>query len=448
MFKIKTGADGNSRYKARLVAQGYSQRYGIDYEETFSPTIPHSVIRLLFALSCKLNWIAYHLDVQTAFLNGDLTETVYLQQPEHFKVKGSEIKVCQLKKAIYGLKQVSRAWNLKANSILNDLDFKKCPHEPCLFTKKINGALVVLALYVDDFFLFSDSVKAADLVASMLEEKVSIRNLGEIREYLGIRVRRSGNCIMLDQSTYIERVIERFNYQNCKPVSSPMERTYLGLSHDPHTGNVLPYQQLIGALMYIAICTRPDIMFTVSLSQFNNNFIKSHWSAACRVLRYLQGTKLNCLTFKRDHQDIQLFCDADWGNAIDRKSYSGVVSVFQGAAIFWRSKKQQSQALSSTEAEYISLCEGAKEAKFSSNLLEFLVGRKGPISICCDNQGARLISLNESSGSRLKHVDIQYHFTRTMVQENVVKITYLNTSEMPADILTKPLPTPKHNFCK
>ncbi|KAJ1524600.1 hypothetical protein ONE63_011085 [Megalurothrips usitatus] len=293
VFKLKKRADGSTRFKARLVAQGFSQKHGIDYEETFSPTIPHSTLK-----KCIYN------------------------NPEGFVVEGREPQVGKLKKAIYGLKQALRAWHVKANQILQELGFKKCPYEPCLFVKAVNGKLVIVGVYVDDLLLFADCIQAAESVITSLEQTISIRNLGEISEYLGIRVQRKDGAIMLDQSLYLERVLQRFQHQDCNPVSTPME----------------------------------------------------------------PGAKLSTPSVSQVHE---LPCREPIGSLM-----------------------------------------------------------KGPIDVYCDNQGARLIASNDSSGSRFKHVEIQYHLTRTQVANKIIKIHHIGTREMPADILTKALPASRHNFCK
>lgn len=450
VFKLKKGADGSVRHKARLVAKGFSQKYGIDYKETFSPTIPHETIRLLFALSANHDWHFFHLDVQTAFLNGDLAEDVYLQQPDGFIVQGEERKVCKLRKAIYGLKQASRAWNEKAISILQDLGFKICPYEPCLFTKVVNGKILILALYVDDFLLFAECPNQAKSVIQGLQQRIQIRNLGVISEYLGIRVRKIGRSIYLDQSAYAKEVIRRFNFEDCNAVSIPIDPS-VRLSKPPksNTNPKVPFRELIGSLMYLAICTRPDLMFVVSyLSQFNSSYTNKHWGVARNVLKYLAGTVNNCLVYSKSKEDFKIYCDSSWGNSFDRRSFSGMASVFANGAIYWRSKKQGSVALSTTEAEYVALCLGARHAKCFSKLLSYLVNRKAIIPVFCDNRGAMLIASDESSGNRLKHVDLKYHFTKRMVKKKICKILPVGTKEMPADIFTKALPKPAFNYCK
>lgn len=450
VFKLKRSADGTVRHKARLVAQGFSQKSGVDYFETYSPTIPHSVIRLLFALSAKFDWKFYHLDVQTAFLNGDLLENVYLQQPEGYILEEQKLLVCHLRKALYGLKQASRAWNIKANKILTELGFEKSPYEPCLFFQLIDNKPVILVLYVDDFLLFVQCELAAQLIISRLEAMISIRNLGPISEYLGIRVKRVGDSICLDQSTYIQTVLQRFHHEDCKPAPAPMEHGLKLSKLASDASPAVPYRELVGSLMYVAICTRPDIMFALSyLSQFNSCFDQSHWVAAQRVLKYLKGSIDCSIRYSKDDDDIKIFCDADWGSNFDRRSFSGIVSILSKGPVFWQAKKQSVQALSSTEAEYVSLCEGAREAFYVYNLLSYLVNRVSiPVPMYCDNQSAIFIANDQSSQSKFKHVDVKWHYVRSMVEDNYIVINYVPTNEMPADILTKSLPVGNFRKCK
>lgn len=239
----------------------------------------------------------------------------------------------------------------------------------------------------------------------------------------------------------------KFNMQNCKPVSAPMEPN-LKLEKGQGKNTNLPYQQLIGSLMYLAVLTRPDISYCVSyLSQFNDCFDEIHWKSAKRVLRYLKCTKSKGLLFKKsDTIRLEGFADADWAsNVIDRKSYSGYCFKLSGAVVSWESRKQCSVSLSSTEAEYIALSEASKEAIYLYNLLGELIGTYDCITLYNDNQSAQKLCLNPTFHKRTKHIDVRYHFIRETISNNIVSIEYLSSNDMPADVLTKGLNSVKHN---
>lgn len=202
VFKVKRGIDGEIiRYRARLVAKGFIQKYGINFSETFAPVVRHSSIRLLFALAAQKNLTIDHLDVQTAFLYGDLEEQIYLSQPEGFIKESNENKVYLLKKAIYGLKQSSYTWNKKAKSVLIKLGHKQCKHEPCVFIKIRNKSIIIVALYVDDFFIFYNDLFAVNNLKETLHTNFKIKDLGELAYALGMKIEREMGWIKIKSKT-------------------------------------------------------------------------------------------------------------------------------------------------------------------------------------------------------------------------------------------------------
>lgn len=452
VFKKKVSDTGEVKYRARLVAKGCVQKAGIDYGEVFAPVVRHSTLRLLVSLAVQLDLKIIHLDVKTAFLNGFLEQPVYMKQPEGFVIKNSENKVYKLKKAVYGLKQSSRAWNARVNEVLSNLGYNKSKYEYCLFVKKNGNSLTMVALYVDDFFVFSNDCKEIECLKSKLGLEFNIKDLGEAKQCLGVNISRDNkkNAIYLDQEDYIDQVLKNFGMDNCKIVSTPIECKAEKIGNIDADLSNLPYQKLIGSLMYLAVLTRPDITFAINyLSQFNNCYSEYHWQCAKRILRYLKGTKHFKLCFSKDNVNdcnLEGFVDSDWANDSDRKSYTGYVFKLSGGPISWQSSKQNSTALSSTEAEYIGLCEASKEAVYLKNLLNELVGFDKPVTIFNDNQSAHKLATNPVFHKRSKHIDVKYHFVRECVSNNVVNIKYQQTNEMVADILTKGLPRIKHSY--
>lgn len=453
VFKTKLNSDNSITYRARLVAKGFSQRQGIDFYETFSPVVKHSTLRLLFALSVKYDFDIVHLDVVTAFLNGKLEEEVFMEIPEYFdsKFRNDHRNVLKLNRAIYGLKQSARVWYKEVETVLLVLNYKKCDSEPCLFIKHADSSITIIAVYVDDFFIFSNSNDEIIFVKEHLSKNFKIKDLGQVKQCLGMRVRINENKseILLDQEQYISQVLERFNMNDCKSVSTPMVKNVsLDKTNSEDCQSELPYQQLLGSLMYISVLTRPDITFAVNyLSQFNNCFTEEHWKSAKRILRYLQGTKGYSLAFKRDNSKLIGYVDADFANdPIDRRSYTGFVFKMSGGAVSWECNKQKTVALSSTEAEYMAITEASKEAIHLRSLLLEIIGEKLCIDVFNDSQSAQKIALNPISHKRTKHIDVRHHFIREVISKNYIKLRYLSTDEMLADILTKSLCSVKH--CK
>lgn len=462
IFKIKRDAEGKIlRYKARLVAKGFTQKYGEDFTETFSPVVRHSAIRLLLAIAVQMDLDIDHLDVQTAFLNGDLEETIYMIQPEGFVIHGNENKVYKLNKAVYGLKQASRAWYQKVKDVLIGMKYVQCVHERCIFLKNIGKSIIVIALYVDDFFIFYNDMKLANELKSSLKIHFKVKDLGAIAYILGIKIERdrTKGFIKLSQESYINQILERFGMIDCKPVKTPLETKFKLVDAGKCNADRVPFQELIGSLMYLSVTTRPDISFAVSfLSQYNNCYTIEHWEAAKRVLRYLQGTKAICLILSKCSVKacLQGFADADWANDVDRRSYTGYVFKYGDNIVSWGCYKQTCVALSSTEAEYIALSEACRESVSLRALLAELVGGVDCVTLCNsnkeidlynDNQSAQKLAVNAVYHKRTKHIDVKYHYVRELLEQKLVVLKYLPTEHMVADIFTKSLPVFKHNYC-
>lgn len=453
VFKIKKDSDGKvTKYKARLVAKGFTQVRGIDYGETYSPVVRSSTLRMLFSLAVEYNWFIDQWDVTTAFLYGKIKEDIYMRQPKGAVTSGQETKVCKLQRSLYGLKQASNAWFNELDKEMLALGFIQSKQEPCLYQKhlKHNKRLVVV-IYVDDIFVFGNCEREKQKLKSGLLEKFKVKDLGAARHVLGMRLRRDKDVIYLDQEQFILNVINDFNMIDAKPVNTPMEvGIKLEKSVDSHCN--LPYQSLIGCLNYLACNTRPDIAHAVSvLSQFNSCYDETHFKCAKRVLRYLKGTSNLCLTFRKSGDlDLRGYVDADWGGALDRKSFTGLIFKLGINVITWESRKQATVSLSSTEAEYVGLSQAAKEALYLRSLLDSLlttVDDNKAVVIYNDNQSAHKIATNKMMHNRTKHIDIKYHFIRECALSNKVEIRYMQTDKMIADILTKSVHGPKlRNF--
>lgn len=334
--------------------------------------------------------------------------------------------------------------------MLLELNYQRSKYEPCLYTKKENNLITIITVYVDDFFIFSNNENETNFVKRELSSKFKIKDLGRIKECLGMQVTydQKGNVITLSQKNYIVQLLEKFNMLDAKTVKTPMDAK-LNLDENDTDENVraqYPYQKLIGCLMYLSVLTRPDISHSVSfLSQFNNTYNESYWKIAKRVLRYLKGTMNYCLRFSKDDSEIQGFVDADWASStIDRRSYTGYAFKLSGSVVSWESSKQKTVALSSTEAEYMAISEAAKEAIYLRGLLLELTGNATNITLFNDNQSALNLSVNPVYHKRSKHIDVRHHFIREIISDNLVNVDYLPTDIMPADVLTKSLGSEKH----
>jgi transposase InsO family protein len=440
IFKTKRDNDGKIiRFKARLVAKGFIQKFGVDYEETYSPVVRYTSIRFLTALAVRNRMKIHQMDAVTAFLQGDVDKEIFIRQPQGFD-DGSG-RVCKLKRAIYGLKQSGRMWNIKLDSILKKLGFTSCLMDPCIYYTKNHS--VIIAVYVDDILFFYKEAEKFNVIKELLQDHCKMKDLGEAKGCVGIRIIQSEGEISLDQSAYIGEIINRFGMNECKPVGNPCN-TNLKLSNsiegEDVTGNV-PYQQAIGALLFVAQATRPDIAFAVNnASRFNNKHNTQHWGAVKRIFRYLQKTKNYKMSFRNHEKDLEGYSDADFGSDPDtRKSMSGYVFVFCNAAVSWRASKQQIVSLSSTEAEYIALVECIQEAIWLKQLIGELNVSLKSFVINCDNTSTINLAKNSQYSVRSKHIDIRYRFIKQKIEQEVIDIKYINTNFNIADVFTKPV---------
>lgn len=465
--------------KARLVAKGYSQRYGIDYHQTFAPVARLDTLRLMLAISVQYGLKLRQFDVVTAYLNGTLNEEVYMQVPSMIDqvlmsivnkgIAMSEVysrakkmlnqlrngaNVCKLKKALYGLRQAGRQWYTILNDKLTKMNLKPTVNEPCLFfnNHRNKDEILFVLIYVDDILIASNCENSVMNVKCELEKCFELKDIGVARYCLGLEINQCKDMIVLSQTGYALGLIKEFGMENCNPVSTPSE---ISPRHDIKEDNDslnddYPYRKIIGALMYLSVATRPDISNTISrLAQFVNNPRKHHWLAAKRVLRYLAGTVNLGLVYKKNNKSLIGYADSDWGGCnITRCSYTGYAFILNDAAIVWKSQKQCTVALSSTEAEYVSMSEATKEAIYLKSLLDELdMDEYANVIINVDNQSAQSLANNPMFHARTKHIDIKYHFIRDAVCNKLIHLKHVSSEEMIADVLTKPLVRVNHEKC-
>ena len=444
IFKRKTNEFGEiSRYKARLVARGFSQQYGVDYHETFAPVVRLNTFRSLIALAVHKNMVVHQMDVKTAFLNGDLNETVYMKQPPGMEEQGKENWVCKLNRSIYGLKQSSRQWNIKFKEVLEELGFTQSMKDTCLYFKK--DPLVFISIYVDDTVIAAESLAAVEDVKKQLAENFEMCDIGRLRQILGMKIDHGDNGeISLSQENYIRTLLKRFKLEDMKIYSTPSEHCVTLRKHgEGETSELVNqqlYQSMVGGLMYCAIQTRPDIQYAVNIAaRFCSKPNKHHMTAVKRIFGYLKGTVDFELKYEHCEEGFCGYSDADFARDIDdRKSTTGYMFKLSGGAISWYSGKQKSVSVSTANAEYIALGEAAREGLFFKQLFAEM-GVEIDIEIFEDNQAAIAIAKNPVYYSKQKHIDVQYHFIRELVQSKQIKLTYCPTETMTADLFTKPL---------
>lgn len=454
IFKTKYRADGEiQKYKARIVAKGYSQEQGVDYDEVFSPVARIETVRMLLALAAHRRWKVYHLDVKSAFLNGDIHEDVYVEQPRGFEVCGEEHKVYKLRKALYGLKQAPRSWYSKIDSHFLDWGFQRSSNEHTLYCKTNQaGDTLVVCIYVDDIVFMSSSHSMLKEFKDDMMKNFEMSDLGAMSYFLGLEVRQDQLGIHISQKKYTEDLLKCYHMQGCKAAPTPLSENIKVQAEDGSgEADSKSYRSLVGKLMYLTH-TRPDIVFAVNLlTRYMHKPSKNHYSLAKRVLRYLSGTLNHGIWYKRlDSIKLEEFTDSDWGGCVeDRKSTSGVVFNIGSGAISWMTKKQDITALSSTEAEYVALCAGLCQGIWLKRLL-FDCGfvQSDPFVVWCDNKSCITIAKNPTQHGRTKHIDVKFHFIRDQVSQGVLELKYCSTDNQLADVFTKPLSVKKHVYMR
>ena len=386
IYKIKDGASPTEgvKYKSRVVARGFSQREGVDYNEIFSPVVRHTSIRVLLALVAHQDLELEQLDVKTAFLHGELEEEIYMTQPDGFRVPGKEDYVCKLRKSLYGLKQSPRQWYKRFDSYMIKLGYIKSPYDCCVYMRKLkDDTFIYLVLYVDDMLIAAEKMCDIKKLKELLSSEFEMKDLGAAKKILGMEIfrDREKKKLFLSQKTYINKVLTRFEMSSCKPISIPcasnLHLTMYEVQYEEETEYMsrVPYASAVGSLMYAMVCTRPDLAHAVNVvSRFMGQPGKEHWTAVKRIFRYLKGTSDVGLIYGCDNPRlVTCYSDSDYAGDVDsRRSMTGYVFTLDGSVVSWKATLQSTVTLSTTEAEYMALTEAAKEGIWLRGLVNDL----------------------------------------------------------------------------
>nr|GEW64990.1 zinc finger, CCHC-type [Tanacetum cinerariifolium] len=337
---------GIDKLKARLVIQGFRRKEGINYLDTYALIARITIIRLLLALAAIHNLVIHQMDVKTTFLNGDLDEEVYTKQPEGFVMLGNEHKVCKLVKSLYRLKQAPKQWHQKFNEVVLSSGFHLNQSDKCVYRNFDNfGEGVIICLYVDDMLIFRTDQNHVDKTKKFLSSRFSMKDMGEVDVILGIKIKRENKRIVITQSHYIEKILKKFNREDCSTVSTsmnPVEKL------KPNTGilvDQLEYSRAIGYFMYAMTSTRSNIAYVVGRLNYGLSYVG--------YPSVLEG-----------------YSDASWINHVEDSSFtSGWVLLLGGGAISWDSKKQTCITSSTIESKFVALAAAGKEAEWLRNVI-------------------------------------------------------------------------------
>ncbi|GJV88559.1 retrovirus-related pol polyprotein from transposon TNT 1-94 [Tanacetum coccineum] len=444
IYKVKTDESGGVlKNKARLVAQGFRQEEGIDFEESFAPVARIEAIHIFVAYAAHKNMIIYQMDIKTDFLNGELKEEVYVSQPEGFVDQDNPSHVYKLKKALYGLKQAPRAWYDMLSSFLISQQFSKGAVDPTLFTRHAGNDILLVQIYVDDIIFASTNTAMCDEFANQMTNKFKMSMMGKMSFFLGLQISQSPRGIFINQSKYASEIVKKYGLHTTDYVDTPMiENKKLDEDLQGKPVNATLYRGMIGSLMYLT-SSRPNLNYVFCLcARYQAKPTEKHLQAVKRIFRYLNKTINMGLWYSKD-TDMSLiaYADADHAGCQDtRHSTSGSDQFLGEKLVRWSLKKKKSNAISSTEAEYIALSGCCPQILWMRSQLTDYGFKFNKIPLYCDNKSAIALCCSNVQHSRAKHIDICYHFIKEQVENGIVELYFVRTEYQLANIFTKLLP--------
>ena len=381
---------------------------------------------------------------------------MYVEQP-HGYAQGDGRLVCKLKKALYGLRQAPRAWFLTLKSKLEAMGLVACESDPCLYVRRHeDGSITAVAAWVDDMLIAAPNLSCVDDVKQHLASEFKFRDLGEASYFIGMELTRdrAARTLHISQRQYVIDMLQRFSMQDANAVDVPMAAdTKLHKAADgeePLDTTRYPYRELIGTLLFLSVCTSPDIACVVNkLTRYMSVPTIKHWEAAKKLLRYVGGTKDLGLTYGGGMEEPLGYCDADHNGDTDTlRSTTGFVFLYNGAAISWMSRLQPTVAKSTLEAEYMAVNSAACEAVWLAKLFGYVGIKVGTCKMYGDNQGALAAIRNPCASPKTKHIATMHHFARERLYRGEISYEYVETKRNVADIYTKPLDKIKFEYCR
>jgi hypothetical protein len=424
------------------VAKGYSQLESLYFDETYAPVARLESIRILLAYATYHGFKLYQMDVKSAFLNGPIKEEVYVDQPPGFEDSEYPNHVYKLSKALYGLKQAPRAWYECLRDFLITNGFKVGKADPTLFTKTIAKDLFICQIYVDDITFGSTNKSTYEEFSRIMIQKFEMSMMGELKYFLGFQTKQLQEGTFISQTKYIQDILKKFGMKNDKSIKTPTGTNgHLDLDTGSKSVDQKVYRSMIGSLLYLC-ASRPDIMLSVCMcARFQTNPKKVHLRAVKRIMRSLVYTPKFGLWYPKGSTfDLIGYSDTDYaGCKIDRKSTSRTCQFLERSLVSWASKKQNSVALSTAEAEYFAAGHCCAQLLWMRQIVRDYGYKLSKVPLLCDNESAIRMADNPVEHNCTKHIDIRYHFLRDHQQKGDIKIAYVSTHNQLADIFNKPL---------
>ncbi|KAJ1704358.1 hypothetical protein LUZ63_004137 [Rhynchospora breviuscula] len=443
VYRVKYHSDGRvERYKARLVVLGNRQKEGVDFNETFAPVAKMVSVRTFLAVAVAKAWEIHQMDVNNAFLHGDLNEEVYMKLPPGF-ASSHPGKVCRLRKSLYGLRQTPRMWFSKLAATLEAYGFIQSKVDYSLFSYQNGGIFITILVYVDDLVIAGNNSDAIRNFKSYLSGAFSMKDLGMLKYFLVIKFARNPTGLVLSQRKYTLDILAEYGLLGSKPATTPLEQNHnMSALKGERMLDPEKYRRLVGKLIYLTI-TRPELSYSVHIfAQFMHSPLRAHYDAALRVLRYLKNSPGQGLLLRAD-SDLKLYayCDSDWAACpLTRCSLTGYFILLGRSPISWKTKKQHTVSRSSAEAEYRSMAAAACELTWLRSLLNFLgVTHQEPVKLFCDSQAALHIAANPVFHERTKHIEIDCHYICDQICAGLITTSYVRSTDQLADIFTKSL---------
>ncbi|SPC60796.1 related to retrotransposon protein [Ustilago sp. UG-2017b] len=444
VLQLKLDADGIPvRHKARLVTRGFTQREGIDFEETFAPVAPLSTIRALLSLAVECNWEVHQLDITMAYLNSTLNHVIYMKPPEGAKVPNG--KAYRVVKGLYGLKQLGQEWNMEFDKFLRHSNFHRLDCAPCIYTRGRGDNFAIVVIYVDDTLIIAPTLGTVKRIKEEIGQRWRMEDSGNVSHFLGIKITwdREAKTMDLEQTSYVKQLLDEHLDKHRRKSSVPLQDIPV-----PETAASIAerkeYPQIVGKLLWLSNGTRLDISQAVGvLARYMTQPSREHYIAAQKVLQYLDYTRDTHLQYGSNKQQdfLMAHSDANWASdaTAQCKSSSGSAVFVCGNLVAWKSALQRCTALSAVEAEFVAATEAAREVLFLEHLFKAIGIDVGIPTIFSDNTGTIQVSKDPAQHWKLKHIDTKYHFIRDNVQDRKVRIKYINTADNLADLFTKPV---------